>query len=214
MALHMKVNPQDPEDRVLVLAAEVLQAGGIVVYPTETLYGIGANAWNAQAVRKVRALKGRGQDKPILVVVHDLDMVRGLTTEISLEAQVLMRALWPGPLTLVFPAAHDVPVELTAGTGTIGIRIPSSAMSVSLARFCGYPLTSTSANPSGDTSHSTIAQIEAALGPGVDLYLDAGLLPPSPPSTVVDVSVSPPRLLREGAVPKERVITLVPSLQR
>jgi len=212
MALHMKVDPHVPEDRSLVLAAEVIQAGGVVVYPTETVYGLGANAWNRDAVKRIQAIKRRPENKPVLVIVHSDESVRRLTVAISGAAEALMSAFWPGPLTLVFRAARDVPEELTLGTGTIGIRIPSLPLCLRLAELCGLPITSTSANAAGAPVPPTVAEIESALAPGVDLFLDAGVLPARPPSTVVDVSGPIPRLLRQGAVPKERIAMIVPEL--
>ncbi len=212
MALHMKVTPAAPEDRAMVLAAEVLQAGGVIVYPTETLYGLGANAWNPVAIRKVHDLKRRPDNKPILVIVASDEAVRGLAVEISTAAHALMKAFWPGPLTLVFTAAPGVSDGLTQGTGTIGIRIPSSPLCRALATLCGYPVTSTSANVSGGSAPQSVQEVETALGPGVDLYLDAGTLPPSLPSTIVDVSEERPRLIRAGAVPTDRIKTIIPEL--
>lgn len=212
MALHMNVTPSAPEDRTMVLAAEVVQAGGIVVYPTETLYGLGANAWNPEAVRRVRDLKRRPDNKPILVIVASEEAVRGLAVDISPAARTLMKAFWPGPLTLVFAAAPGVPEGLTHGTGTIGVRIPSSPLCRTLVALCGSPVTSTSANVSGGPPPLTVKGIESALGPGVDLYLDGGTLPASLPSTVIDVSGERPRLIRAGAVPTDRITTIIPEL--
>jgi len=212
MALHMNVDPDAPADRAMVLAAEVLQAGGLVVYPTETLYGLGANAWNGDAVRRIQLLKRRPDNKPILVIVASEESVRGLALEISPVAQLLMRAFWPGPLTLVFAAAPGVSDGLTQGTGTIGIRIPSSPLCRALATLCGCPVTSTSANVSGGSAPQSVQGIESDLGPGVDLYLDGGTLPARLPSTVVDVSAGRPRLIRAGAVPTDRITSIVPDL--
>ena len=212
MALHMRVNPAAPEERAMVLAAEVLQAGGVIVYPTETLYGLGANAWNADAIRKIHLLKRRTENKPILVIVPSEETVRGLAVDITPAARSLMHAFWPGPLTLVFAAAQEVSPELTQGRGTIGIRVPSSPLCRALSTLCGYPITSTSANLSGKPIPQSVAGIESALGPGVDLYLDAGPLPASHPSTVIDVSARRPRLLRAGAIPTDRITAIVPDL--
>jgi L-threonylcarbamoyladenylate synthase len=214
MALHVSVNPSFPEDRVLVLAAEVLQAGGVVVYPTETVYGLGANVWNPAAVQKVHALKRRREQKPVLVLVNSMDQVRGLTEEILPSGAILMREFWPGPLTLVFSGGQQVIPELMEGKGTIGIRISSHPVCQKLTAVCGYPVTSTSANLEGEPTPATVEEIEVALGPGVDLYLDAGPLPPSRPSTVVDVTASPPRLIRDGAIPFERLARVLPELVR
>jgi L-threonylcarbamoyladenylate synthase len=212
MALTLPVSLRAPEDGPLVLAAEVIQAGGVVVYPTETLYGLGANALHTDAIQRVRAIKRRSEQKPILVIVPDVESVEQLTADLSPAARRLMDSFWPGPLTLVLKASGRVPRELTQGAATIGIRVPSSPLCLKLLRLCECPITSTSANLSGHPPFHSIAEISNALAPGVDLYLDAGALPESEPSTVIDLSSSPPRLLRIGAVPVDRLKAAVPDL--
>jgi len=213
MSLVMKVDPAHPEDKAMVLAAEVIQAGGVIVYPTETLYGIGANGWDGSAIAKVRAIKQREGHKPILVIVKDEQQLATLTTEISDEARLLMARFWPGPLTLVFKATKEVPDLLSHGSGTIGVRIPLSQLCRRLLSLCGCPLTSTSANLSGGPSLHAVKEIHLAIPRGVDLFLDAGVLPPTPPSTVVDVTVSPPRILRPGVVPLRALREALPGIQ-
>jgi L-threonylcarbamoyladenylate synthase len=212
MALTLNVDPVNPSDRTLVLAAEVVQAGGVIVYPTDTIYGIGANALNAEAIAKVHAIKRRTDAKPILVLVPTAAEVKDLTLEVSRAARLLMDAFWPGPLTLVFAASGTLPPVLRSGGDTIGIRVPSSQLCLKLLRLCSCPITSTSANLSGEMTQKTVGEIRKTLAAGVDLYLDAGPLPESKPSTVVDVTVTPPRLLREGAVNVDRLRTIVHDL--
>ena len=213
MALTLAVDRERPADRPLVLAAEVIQAGGVIVYPTETVYGIGANAWDGSAIAKVRALKHRTDQKPILVIVHSQDQLAALVDGISPLARQCMDAFWPGPLTLVFKASGRVPDLLSRGTGTIGIRIPSSPVCLRLLELAGCPLTSTSANISGQPTLQTAADIRKAIPIGIDLVLDAGVLPPSDPSTVLDVSGLEPRLIRAGAVSEGRLREVIPSLR-
>jgi L-threonylcarbamoyladenylate synthase len=212
MSLVLTVNASQPEDKPMVLAAEVIQAGGVIVYPTETLYGIGANAWDGAAIAKVRVIKRREGKKPILVIVKDEQQLSMLTNEVSPEARKLIAKFWPGPLTLVFKATKEVPAVLTQGLGTIGVRIPSSPVCLRLLELCGCPLTSTSANLSGGPSLHEVPDIKRAIPRGVDLFLDAGKLTPVLPSTVVDMCVSPPRLLREGAVSSVAIKEIIPSL--
>lgn len=212
MALTLSVKLKDPEDKPLILAAEVIQAGGIIVYPTETLYGIGCSAMHRRALQRVQNLKKRAEPKPILVLVRSSEDVRQLVREIPESAGVLMKAFWPGPLTIVFPASPSVPRELTQGKGTIGIRIPSCAVCLRLLEFAGVPITSTSANLSGDSPLDTIEAMRSVLTPGIDLYLDAGTLPPSKPSTVVDVTGPSPRLLREGAIAADALQAYLPAI--
>jgi len=182
------------------------------VYPTETLYGIGASAWNRQALSRVHSLKHRNEQKPFLVVVNSRDAILRLTDEISDDADRLMERFWPGPLTLLFRATIEVPPEVTGGTGKIGIRIPSSPLCLRLCELCGHPITSTSANLSGEPPLGSPAEIERALGPAADLYLDCGRLPPSLPSTIVDVSGRELKVVRIGALPLERLREVFPNL--
>ena len=195
-----------------MLAAEVLQAGGVVVYPTETLYGIGASAWNRKALSRVHTLKRRSELKPFLVVVNSREAIHKLTDEITEEANRLMENFWPGPLTLLFRASIAVPPEVTGGTGKIGVRIPSSPLCLRLCELCGDPITSTSANLSGEPPLNSPAEIERALGPSADLYLDCGPLPPSLPSTIIDVSGKIPNVVRAGALPLQLLRDVFPNL--
>ena len=208
MALRLTVDPTDPAERVLVLAATVVQAGGVLVYPTETLYGLGVNAWNTEGVRRVLALKRRPENKPILLIVHNENAVAGLTDEIPEAGRALMSALWPGPLTLLFRAAGHVPGVLTQGSGKIGLRIPASRLCLRLLELSGVPLTATSANLSGNPSPRSVDEIEKMLGPGIDLYVDGGAMKTTQPSTIVDVSEGVPRLVREGAIALEKLKTI------
>ena len=212
MALTLAVDREHPADRPLVLAAEVIQAGGVIVYPTETVYGIGANAWDGTAIAKVRALKHRTDQKPILVIVHSQEQLAMVVEDISPLARQCMEVFWPGPLTLVFKASGRVPDLLSRGTGTIGVRIPSSPVCLRLLELAGCPLTSTSANISGMPTLQTAADIRKAIPIGIDLVLDAGVLPPSDPSTVLDVSGPVPKLIRPGAVSEARLREVLPSL--
>jgi L-threonylcarbamoyladenylate synthase len=208
----MAIDLQRPDPDVLRRAARILRSGGVIVYPTETLYGIGADASSEVAVQKVVAVKRRTEEKPILVLVHSPGAAAPLVRNVLPAAERLIAAFWPGPLTLVFSAAAGVPAGITRGRGTIGIRVPSGLLCRRLAEEAGVPLTSTSANLSGREIPETVAQMRTALGGGVDLFLDAGVLPPSLPSTVVDVSVDPPIVLRAGALPVSRLRVVVPQL--
>ena len=214
MALRLNIDTNAPSDRTLVLAAEVIQAGGVIVYPTDTLYGLGANAWNAGAAARVARIKKRPDDKPVLVLVHAPGAALGLTDEVTEAGKALIGSFWPGPLTLVFRSGAHVPPSVTGGSGKIGVRVPSNRICVRLSELSGCPLISTSANISGEPVPKSVQEIERSLGPGVDLYIDGGILPASLPSTVVDVSEPVPRLLREGAIAYEDLKHIVPTLLR
>ena len=212
MALTLSVDPNKPEDRTLLLAAEVVRAGGVLVYPTETLYGIGANAWDADAIRKVDVLKERAEQKPSLVLVENHERLLTLVASVSEIAERLMASFWPGPLTLVFAASKAVPSALTKGLGTVGIRIPSSILCRRLLEISGCPLISSSANRPGERPGRTIEEIRKSFPTGVDLYLDAGEFADNLPSTVVDVTGAQPRVIRKGAITLEQLQAIIPEL--
>jgi L-threonylcarbamoyladenylate synthase len=214
MAQVLSVSLDRPEDDPLLSAAGVIKAGGVVVYPTETLYGIGADALNAQAIEKVHSVKSRTDRKPILIIVHTAGALNGLVEEVPVFARQLMNAFWPGPLTLVFRAGANIPHNLSRGSRTIGIRIPSSPLCLRLLELCGCPLTSTSANISGGPVLRDMSEIRKVLRTGVDMYLDAGILPERRPSTVVDVTGSSPALVRDGAIPFERIQEVTSHITR
>lgn len=203
-----------PDESVLAAASDVIIRGGVIVYPTETLYGIGADAINAAAVRRVYAVKKRKDQKPVLVIVHSEEMLRRIVQTVPEPAERLMRVFWPGPLTIVFRASAIIPAEVTQSGGTVGVRIPSNIFCLKLVERCDRPLTSTSANISGEPVHRTIEQIQAALYDGVDLFIDAGQLPESKASTVVSVVHDPPQLVREGVIDFVRLQEILPNIQR
>jgi L-threonylcarbamoyladenylate synthase len=205
MAHTIKVDRLHPDPSVLSRAAEVVRDGGIIVYPTETVYGIGSGAFQAGAIKRLHALKRRNEPKPLILLVGHSEEIPPLVREIPAPARVLMETFWPGPVTLLFSAAPGLPEELTQGRGTIGIRIPSSDLCLRLLALCGVPLTSTSANLAGEAPLRSIGEMISLFPAGVDLYLDAGELPPSRSSTVVDVSRGTPSIVREGAIPSEEI---------
>ena len=177
----------------------MIDAGGVVAFPTETFYGLGTAALDAAAVGRLFALKGRPESRAILVLVDDparIDRFAVLTP----SARELIAAYWPGPLTLVLPARAVVPVALTAGTGTIGVRQPSHALARALAAAVGGPVTAPSANRSGEAPATRAEDVLRVFDGQVDLVLDGGSTAGGLPSTVLDVTVEPPRVLREGAV--------------
>lgn len=193
------VDPSSPSSSAIADAAAVLEAGGVVAFPTETFYGLGVAALDAAAVRRLFALKGRPESRPILVLVDDparVDRVALLTG----AARELIARHWPGALTLVLPARTSVPQELTAGTGTIGVRQSAHPVARALVAALGAPVTAPSANLTGGPPPSSAQEVLAVFDGRIDLILDGGPTPGGLPSTVLDVTVDPPRVLREGAV--------------
>lgn len=201
-----------PDPQTVEEAGEVLRRGGVLVYPTETLYGLGADAMNPAAVARVRAAKGRSDGKPILLIADSPERVRSFVGDLSRDIRRVMEACWPGALTLVLPAGPEVPEEVTAGSGTVGVRVPDHPLCRALVAALGGPITSTSANLSGQATPSTPEELVRVFGSAVDLYLDGGMLAPSPGSTVVDMTAVPARVLRVGAFPVERLGELLPGL--
>lgn len=196
----VRVDAAAPDLGVMRQAAQVLRAGGLVAFPTETFYGLGAAGLDAAAARRVFAAKGRPASMPLLLLVDSRAMVATVAASIPAYAAQLMERHWPGALSLVLPASAAVPVEVTAGTGTVGVRLSAHPVARALVRALGEPVTAPSANPTGGTPPVTAAEVLAHLDGVVELVLDAGPTPGGAPSTILDVSVEPPRVLRQGAV--------------
>lgn len=195
VALH----PGHP-DAAFSRCREVLLQGGVVAYPTDTFYGLGVDPSNIRAVERLFEIKGRGFDQPILLLIKDRAAVKKWAAEVSPEAEQLMSRYWPGPLTLVFKAGESVLPRLTGNSGTIGLRVPGSALTRQLLAFLDQALTGTSANISGKPSSRSAQEVQSALGERIDLILDGGTTPGGSPSTVVDVTTPAVRVIREGAV--------------
>lgn len=191
-------------DETRKLAAEIISNGGLIAFRTDTFYGVGADPLNASAVRKIKTLKGREEGKPILLLIADIADAEALLASKPQAYEVLSKAIWPGPLTIVVPAA-DLPDELTAGTGTVGVRLPDNAQVRKLVRECGGRLTATSANPAGSDAARSASEVSGYFATGLDLIVDGGEVTATQPSTVLDVTGSQPRLLREGALSKREI---------
>jgi L-threonylcarbamoyladenylate synthase len=185
----------------------IVRAGGIVAVPTETFYGLGANPFDERAVDRLICLKGRADGKPILVLIGERAQLASLTDEVSPVADLLMGAFWPGPLTILFQARSTLPRNLTAGTGTVGVRRTSCRPLAELLALCG-PLTGTSANRAGGSPARQAAQVLEEVGTGVDLIIDAGATPGGLPSTVIDARKTA-RLIREGAVTRQMLLNVL-----
>jgi L-threonylcarbamoyladenylate synthase len=194
--------------RSVTEAAQVILNGGVVIYPTETIYGLGANALEPKVVEKVYSIKERTKSNPILVLIPDRSALDELTLEVPEVADKLISAFWPGPLTIVFKAAPVISSILTAGSGKLGIRLSSDKFCSELLRICGIPITSTSANLSGEANPNSIAMINRKVLDGVDLIVDGGTLSSKVPSTVVDVASGKLELIREGAVPYTKILEI------
>lgn len=202
----VSVDPVHPQMDRIRRASQIIQSGGVVVFPTQRLYGLAVDAADSRAVERVFELKQRPGDNPLLVIInHRRDLTR-LVKEINQAAGILMDEFWPGDLTLIFRARAVLSRVLTADTGKIGIRLPRHPVARALVQACGIPVTGTSANLSGGPGCSEPENLDSALLAGADLVLDAGPLSGGIGSTVVDTTQDPVRIIREGAVPASEIM--------
>jgi L-threonylcarbamoyladenylate synthase len=181
-------------------AIAALERGDVIVFPTETLYGLGADALNAAAVERVFVLKGRNPQNPIPILVADEEMLKRLVAEISPTARRLMKLFWPGPLTLVLPARNNLAGPLINRDGAVGVRISSHPLAARLVSSLGRPVTATSANPSGEMAARTAAQAFHYFSTKVEVFLDGGQLPSHKGSTVAEVTGDKVTIIREGDI--------------
>lgn len=181
-------------------AAKIISTGGVIAFRTDTFYGLGVDPFNVAAVAKIRELKGREENKPILLLLADVTIVDRFIRDRSADFDRIAKRFWPGPLTIVGRAVADLPPETTAGTATVGVRVPNDASVRELVRECGGALTATSANPSGFPPARTAQEVRDYFSDRIDLIIDGGEVTATEPSTVLDTTTSPPRLVREGAV--------------
>jgi L-threonylcarbamoyladenylate synthase len=187
-------------------ALEALRAGQVIVYPTETFYGLGADPLEPAAMERLFALKRRAPGKPVALIAADRAMAMALAREVPADAHRLADAFWPGPLTLVLPARSDLPPALVGDDGGVAVRVSSHPVARALASQLGRPLTATSANLSGRPPATTLAEARAAFGNKVKVYLEGGKLDARGPSTVVAFQESGFRVLRAGAISDRQLV--------
>jgi L-threonylcarbamoyladenylate synthase len=180
---------------------EVFGRGGIIAYPTETFYGLCVDPFNPTAIRALFSLKGRPESNPVALIVKDVPMLETIVSEIPPVARSLMERFWPGPLTIIFKAAPGLPVELTAGTGTIGARVSSNVICQRLIASVSSPITATSANPSGVQGATTAQEVLAYFNGSIDVVIDNGRTPGGHGSTIVDIIAGRIKIIRDGAIP-------------
>jgi L-threonylcarbamoyladenylate synthase len=188
--------------------------GGLVAFPTDTLYGLAAAASNDRAVKRLFEVKGRPPDRPLPILIESIEDADVIATDIPSGARLLMEAFWPGGLTLALRRHRRFCSLALAGGDTVAVRVPAHPVALELLRRVGEPLTGTSANLSGRPGPRTAEEVRRQLGERVDLIVDGGPCPGGIESTVVDCTVEPPRLLREGAVPAERIAAALSAESR
>ncbi len=201
--LYLRVQTPHPEDPAIQACVRVLRRGGLVAFPTETVYGLGADALEPEAVAKIFKAKGRPADNPLIVHAADADRAFELASDVPGEARRLADAFWPGPLTMVLPRADHVPLETTAGLDTVAVRVPAHAVALAFLVAYGSPIAAPSANVSGRPSPTKASHVLQDLDGKIDAVLDGGPTGVGVESTVLDVTVRPPRILRPGGVTEE-----------
>jgi L-threonylcarbamoyladenylate synthase len=211
--LVLKVNREKPENAQIRTAAEVIRRGGLVAFPTETVYGLGADAMNAEAVRRIYAAKKRPLDNPIIVHVASKWDIYRLSEEIPQKAEKLMNIFWPGPLTLVLKASKKVPEATTGGLDTVAIRMPNHNVALALIIQSGVPIAAPSANLSGRPSPTTAEHVKQDLDGRIEVILDGGPTSIGVESTVLDLTADPPQILRPGGTPYEELLKVLGEVE-
>ena len=203
--IHLRIAP-DASAAALAPAVGALHDGGVVVFPTETFYGVAVDPRSALAVKRVFAIKRRPPDHPLPLIANDVDQVIDHVGIMTPLARRLAWRGWPGPLTLIIPASPRLCVDVHLSTGRIAVRVPANRVARLLAHSAGHAITSTSANISGEAPASTPEQVAASLGADIDVLIDAGATPGGLASTIVDATGDAPILVREGVFPWDRVL--------
>lgn len=201
----MKTIIEKPSQKAYKTAGEILQSGGIVAFPTDTVYGLGAVYTNENAVEKIFKAKGRDEGKPLSILISDISEVELLTDDISPKAHKLMQEYWPGALTLIFKKKEGIPDNVTAGGDTIGIRMPASEVARNLIKAAKAPLAAPSANTSGKRSATSAQDVLEDLDGKIDMLVDGGTCDIGIASTVVDMTTTPFKILREGVITKDMI---------
>lgn len=201
----LRVDPEHPEIEKIVTAADFIKKGGLVAFPTETVYGLGVDALNPQAVRDLFEAKRRPLDNPPIVHIERVQSVRKLAEDVPSKTESLLENFWPGPLTLIFNRSEVVPDVTVAGLDTVAIRMPEHPVALALIRESGCPIAAPSANLAGRPSPTTVRHVLDDLQGRIDAILNAGPTPIGVESTVLDMTVTPPQVLRPGGTPYERL---------
>lgn len=194
----MSIRPDNEQTRAH--AARIIASGGLIAFRTDTFYGLGADPLHVKAVERIKTLKGRDEGKPILLLIGDLVDVDALVSSRPPSFAPIAEHFWPGPLTIVLPASEALPEAITCGTHSVGLRLPDNGQLRSFVTACGGRLTATSANPSDSSPATSAVEVARYFPIGIDLIIDGGMVTTTQPSTVIDVTCEPTRVIREGAV--------------
>lgn len=202
----LRIDPKYPDPKEIAVAAQFILDGEVVAYPTETIYGLGADLFSRKAIKRIYDLKARDYGLPVAILVANIAMLRELVIKIPERIETLMRRFWPGPLTMLFEVNERFPKSLVTNTGKVGVRISSHPIASALVTKVGRPITTTSANRSGWPPSLHVKHIQNFFGDKLSCIMDGGECEPSRGSTVVDVTDESMRIIREGAISAEEVI--------
>ncbi len=210
---HCQTDPLCPDKEIIKQAAEILKNGGLVAFPTETVYGLGANGLDTSACRRIYEAKGRPSDNPLILHISQISELQPIVREITPVAQKLMDAFWPGPLTIIFPKSDLVPLGATGGLDTVAVRFPSHPLAMALIRESALPIAAPSANSSGKPSPTRASHVAYDLDGKIDMILDGGPVEWGLESTIVDACSDTAVLLRPGAITKEMLEEAVGTVE-
>lgn len=202
----IRIDPKDPHVQDIDRAAGYLKDGQVIAYPTETIYGLGADVLNRKAVKRIYDLKSRDYGLPISILVADIKMLREVVAEVPDVALPLMRKFWPGALTILFEASSIIPKGLVTNTGKVGVRISSHPVAAAIVESFGRPITTTSANLSGFPPSLSVKHVRKYFDERIPCIVDSGECEPTRGSTVVDITEETMRVIRDGAIPADDVI--------
>ncbi|MFL6212926.1 MAG: L-threonylcarbamoyladenylate synthase [Blastocatellia bacterium] len=210
----IQLDPNQPDAQAVEQAAAIIRAGRLVAFPTETVYGLGADAMNERAIQRIFAAKGRPADNPLIVHISSREMLATVATRINDNAEALIDRYWPGPLTLVLKRKADVPASVSAGLPTVAARMPNHAVALALIRAAQTPIAAPSANRSGRPSPTSAAHVMADLGGRIDMIMDGGATDIGIESTVLDVTADVPMILRPGWITEAQIAAVTGAVTR
>lgn len=213
ITIYEKVDSILPDETVILKAGRILQEGGLVAFPTETVYGLGANGLDACACKKIYEAKGRPSDNPLILHISNIEQLNSIVNEITDSAKKVIEAFWPGPLTLVLPKAACVPYAATGGLETVAVRFPENVVACAIIQASGLPIAAPSANSSGKPSPTRASHVVFDLNEKIDMIVDGGPASVGIESTILDVTGDVPVLLRPGAITEEMLVSVLGSIE-
>lgn len=209
----VSIDKEQINQESIAQAGEIIRSGGLVAFPTETVYGLGANALDEQAATKIYEAKGRPSDNPLIAHIAEIEMLEPLVKKIPEEAKLLIEAFWPGPLTLIFEKSDKVPKGITGGLDTVAVRFPNHPIATAVIKSAGVSIAAPSANISGKPSPTMGQHVIDDMDGRVDMIIDGGMVGMGLESTIVDVTVNPPMILRPGFITKEMITEVIGQVE-